>query len=101
MLYRVLIGLHREGGRTYQTGELVFSRTDLTRLNRGGPPKFESVTSTEALEQLTTNQLREYAAQLGVTIPQRASKTALVQAITHRLQSPEGPALDSSEDNAS
>jgi len=41
MLYRVLIGLHREGGRTYQTGELVFSRTDLTRLNRGGPPKFE------------------------------------------------------------
>jgi len=99
MLYRVLIGLHREGGRTYQTGELVFSRTDLTRLNRGGPPKFEAVYSAEALEALSTSQLREYATRLGANIPQRASKPALIQAIVHRLQNPAETPETSEGDN--
>lgn len=38
---KVLRGIHMEGGRTYKTGEIVNSRTDL--VGRFGTEKFESV----------------------------------------------------------
>lgn len=41
--FRVLIGKHREGGRTYVAGEVVDSKTDLSRLNSLGSHKFEKV----------------------------------------------------------
>ena len=41
--FRVLRGLHNESGRTYQAGEVVDSKSDLTKFNRPNSVKFERV----------------------------------------------------------
>lgn len=42
--FRVLVGKHHEGGRTYVRGEIVDSATDLSKMNAPGvAPKFERV----------------------------------------------------------
>lgn len=44
--FKLLAGLHNEGGRTYQRGEIIHSKSHLLRLNPLNPnlmPKFEEV----------------------------------------------------------
>lgn len=41
--FRVVHGRHHEGGRTYKQGEIVDSKTDLSRLNAPNAIKFEKV----------------------------------------------------------
>jgi len=39
--FKVLAGVHSEGGRTYETGDIVDSRSDLTKHNSPGSIKFQ------------------------------------------------------------
>lgn len=41
--FRVLAGVHSEGGRTYYKGDIVDRKSDLNRLNSPGSLKFEHV----------------------------------------------------------
>jgi len=41
MKFRVLCGVHSEGGRTYEAGSVVNSKSDLSRLNYPGVERFE------------------------------------------------------------
>lgn len=55
--FKVLRGLHAEGGRTYRPGEIVDSKSDLSELNTHGSIRFEKISAgeiskTESLEDL-------------------------------------------------
>lgn len=41
--FRLLSGIHNEGGRTYKPGETIDSKTDLNRFNVPGSVRFEQV----------------------------------------------------------
>ncbi len=68
--FRLLRGIHNEGGNTYFPGEVVDSKSDLLEHNSPGSTRFEKVSedthaSTDPdvgqLEGMTVVQLRELA----------------------------------------
>ena len=49
MKFRVLCGVHSEGGRTYGVGSVVDSASDLSRLNYPGVERFERLNVPDPL----------------------------------------------------
>lgn len=98
--FRVLTGKHREGGRTYKTGEVVDSKSDLLKLNRGSR-KFDRVTkeddeaaekakaeapsTLDELEKMTKAELESFAADGGIDISGIRTKDQLIIAIREAM----------------
>ena len=98
--FKVLTGKHHEGGRTYKTGEIVDSKSDLLKLNRGSR-KFERVTkeddealakkkaeapsTLDELEKMTKADLEAFAADGGIDISGLKTKDQLIIAIREAM----------------
>jgi hypothetical protein len=103
--FRVLHGIHAEGGQVYRAGEVVDSATDLNRMNTPGSSKFEELVGggvavveaatpssssldddsdgavNDELDTMTVSQLREFAAQEEISLESSKKKADIVAAI--------------------
>ena len=103
--FKVLRGLHSEGGCTYQPGDVVDSASDLSRHNRPGSRKFEKVegdvpSSIEAvqvaaekgfnsseepavvpLEHLTLKQLKDLASEWEIDLGSSIKKDEIISTL--------------------
>lgn len=105
--FRVLAGSHREGGVTYRQGDIVDSKSNLLKLNRGGR-KYARVTDEEAfqdpvdeaavataepvavaddgLEAMTEDELREFADSNGIKLTGKEKAKQLVAKIREAME---------------
>ena len=88
MKFRVLCGIHSEGGRTYEAGSVVDSKSDLSRLNYTGVERFQRsdaeettppvsavltapvspTTPADSLSNMTVEELRKFAEETEVDL---------------------------------
>ena len=80
--FRVLMGKHHEGGRTYQTGEIVESKSDLLKLNaservvretKGKGLKFERVVERNETYNRTYSNPNPAPQQSAQSVQQQSS----------------------------
>lgn len=102
--FRVLAGSHREGGVTYRQGEIVDSKSNLLKHNRGGR-KYARVTDEEAfqdpaepaeavtatapndgLEAMSEDELREFANSNGIKLTGKEKAKQLVAKIREAME---------------
>ena len=83
--YRVLQGIYREDGRTYTPGQVVETKMDLSRQNRGSR-KYERVEDDPAeqdavLGPMTVLALRALAAEEGIDLETATKKDEIINTI--------------------
>jgi len=105
--FRVLAGSHREGGKTYRQGDIVDSKSNLLKHNRGGR-KYARITDEEAfadpveaepeavaatatvpddgLEAMTEDELREFADSNGIKLTGKEKAKQLVAKIREAME---------------
>jgi len=105
--FRVLAGSHREGGITYRQGDIVDSKSNLLKHNRGGR-KYARVTDEEAfqdpvdeaavataetvtaaddgLEAMSEDELREFADSNGIKLTGKEKAKQLVAKIREAME---------------
>lgn len=93
MKYQVLAGQHREGGKTYNKGDVVDSKTNLLRLNADGlDPKFRRVeedgnvaVANDGLDEMTVDDLKAFAAEEEIDLGKATRKEDIVSAIRKHI----------------
>lgn len=87
--FKLLRGIHNEGGETYYTGDIIDSASDLSK-HPQGRARFEPVSDDAAvvtatkeppLESLTVVQLREIAEELEVDLDTVTRKDEIISAL--------------------
>lgn len=105
--FRVLRGIHSEGGVTYEAGGIVDSSTNLLRMNSPGSVKFVKVgqepvlasaseplqspdqlipTAGDSLDAMTVAELREFAREEGIDLEGANRKDQIIEAIRAATQ---------------
>lgn len=91
--FRVLYGVHAEGGKVYRKGDIVESASDLLKHNiPGQAPRYGSLDDvvptesrekeeTEAYEEMTFAELKSYAEEGEIDITGATTKAQLIQKI--------------------
>ena len=89
--FKLLRGFHREGGRTYEPGEIIDSKSDLSRHNSRNPhrpqkfQKLEEADSEPVLESMTVLELRKLAEREEVDLENVIKKDEIIQTIRGAL----------------
>ena len=100
--FRVLHGLHSEGGRVYDAGSVVDSKSNLLRFNQPGAVKFQALPDstlldstpvsepdtepTDLLENMTVADLRKLAEEEEINLDGTTRKDQIVAAIRAATQ---------------
>ena len=84
--FRVLRGHHNEGGKTYDVGDIVDSKSNLLQHNFGRSIRFEAVldpnpVNEDGLDQLTVTQLRALAAEEEVGLVSATLKDDIIEVL--------------------
>ena len=92
--FRLLRGIHNEGGKTYKPGDVFDSASDLGRHNRGGGIRFEKLTeavpisetpTNDDLSRMTVPSLRELAEREEIDLGQAVLKDDILETIREEL----------------
>jgi len=82
--FEVLRGIHSEGGKTYMVGDIVDSRSDLSKFNiPDGPQRYRVISDTEndSLDKLTVAELRKVAEEREVDISSATRRDQFINLI--------------------
>jgi len=89
--FKLLSGIHNEGGNTYYAGDIIDSKSDLLKHNvSGSSPRYEkaaestpsSVQSrTDQLDAMTVSQLREFAEAEEIDLGEATKKAEILAVI--------------------
>lgn len=79
--FKLISGVHSEGGRTYLPGEIIESRSDLSKHNHFPDRRYEPVAEGDGFDSMTIAELKQHAEEEEVDLGMATKKAEILRLV--------------------